>query len=66
MPAASLPAETRAPSVPRLHSRDGLASSRVLLGARLVRALSLRSGLLVLYFAARVVLDGLREISQVF
>jgi len=41
-----------------------IAGSRDSLGPRLVRVLSLLSGLLFLYFAARVFLDGLRDVRQ--
>ena len=42
-----------------------IASSRRFLGATLVRALSAVSALLFLYFAARIFLDGLRDLRAV-
>jgi len=43
----------------------GIAGSRRLLGPTLVRAFSALSGLLFLYFAARIFLEGLRDLHIV-
>ena len=42
-----------------------IASSRRLLGATLVRALSALSALLFLYFAVRIFLDGLHDLRAI-
>jgi len=43
----------------------GIAGSRRLLGPMLVRAFSALSGLLFLYFAMRIFLDGIRDLNTV-
>ena len=43
----------------------GIAGSRRLLGPTLVRAFSALSGLLFLYFALRIFLDGVRDLNTI-